>query len=58
MYCFRKRHLLGSMLHASHSIPLRFYLELNAINIWGRSQKFRVRPYYIGYMTGGVGSWE
>ena len=27
MYCFRKRHLWGSKLHAGYSIPLCFYLE-------------------------------
>ena len=26
VYCFRKRHLWGSKLHAGYSIPLRFYL--------------------------------
>ena len=26
-YCFRRKHLCGSKLHAGYSIPLRFYLE-------------------------------
>ena len=38
MYCFRKRHIWGSKLHAGYSIPLRFYLEWSAIS-W-RCQKF------------------
>ena len=30
VYCFRKRHLWGSKLHAGYSIPLRFYLGRSA----------------------------
>ena len=51
VYCFRKRHLWGSKLHAGYSIPLRFYLGWSAF--WGRCQKIRVGPYYIYYMTEG-----
>ena len=54
VYCFRKRHLWGSKLHAGYSIPLRFYLGWSAF--WGRCQKIRVGPYYIYYMTEGVAS--
>ena len=30
VYCFRKRHLWGSKVHAGFSIPLRFYLGWSA----------------------------
>ena len=53
VYCFRRRHLWGSKLHAGFTFPMRFYLKWSTI--WGPCQKIRVRPYYNGYMIGGVG---
>ena len=38
VYCFRKRHLWGSKLHAGYSIPLRFYLGWSAF--WDDVKKF------------------
>ena len=56
VYCFRKRHLLGSKLHAGYSIPLRFYLGWSAF--WGRCQKFvTCLIYYIIWQKGWLLRW-
>ena len=55
MYCFRKRHLWGSKLHAGNSIPLRFYLRWSAF--WGRCPKIRVWHYYIIWQKGWLLRW-
>ena len=54
MYCFRRRRIWGSKLHAGYSIPLRIS---NGALIGDDVKKNRVRPYYNGYMTGAAWEW-
>ena len=58
MYCFRRRLLWGSKLHAGYSIALRFISNgaLFEDDVKTLMSKNRVQAYYNGYVTGRAAS--